>query len=261
MSNTSKSKRQKQKEESLKAKRYLKAKFKASIGYWFIAVWYFFRNNIIRHKKLLGTLFLVLTIILIVFSIYNFLKASAIQSNIVDYNKDNQKFESTITQKQKEIKKQNEKIGEYNLSASPQIARTSKVLSTVFHGMYDYTDSKTYQKNRNINMKYFEKPNSKEVRSIYNEDKDTADESIIDNLDLNSNLLEYNIYTKDINPKDNNSLKLKAIVKYQSTIRNVSSNYATRTHETIYDIEFNAEKNKILSIKKVNTVKEHSNIE
>lgn len=99
-------------------------------------------------------------------------------------------------------------------------------------------------------MKHFTKSTSKEVKNIYNEDKDSAGDSIIDNLNLRSSLLEYNIYTDKIKVKDNKVINLKAIVEYQSDILGVSSDYASRTHDTIYDIKFDTENNKIISMKK-----------
>lgn len=261
MGNTPKSKRKAQIEESKKAKRYLKAKFNEKIGYWFIALWYFAKNNIRHHKKKISYLIIGVSILLIIISIFNFIKASQIQAEIDDYNKKNIKLEHKITDKQEAIKKQENQIDEYNISASPKIVNASKILSNVFHGMYDYTDADIYQKNRDKNLKYFQDPKSKDVKSIYNEDEDSSGESIIDNLDLNSTLLEYNFFTEYVKHNNGNTLNLKAIVKYESEMTGVSSNYSTRTHETVYDIEFDTKKEKIIKIKKDNTLKEDKSIE
>lgn len=261
MSKRPKTKRQQQKEDSKKARRYLQARFNEKIGYIFIAAWYFIKNNFIYHIKKIAILIGVLTLILLGFSIYNFVKASHIQKEVNGYEGKNVHLEHIVSDKQKDIDDQDRKIDDYNISSSPKVIRASKIISQVFHGMYDYKDGSEYKKNRNKNMKHFTKPSSKEVKSIYNEDKDSSGDSIIDNLNLRSSLLEYNIYTDKIKVKDTKVINLKAIVEYQSDILGVSSDYASRTHDTIYDIKFNTENNKIISIKKVNTLKESKSVD
>lgn len=261
MSKRPRTKRQKQKEDSKKARRYLKARFNEKIGYIFIAIGYFIKNNFIYHKKRISILLSIITIILLGFTTFNFVKASNIQNEVNNYNQKNAKLESKISNQQKEIDEQDKKIDEYDISASPKIVRASKKLSQVFHGMYDYSDANEYQKNRDKNMKYFTNPNSKEVRKIYNEDEDSDGDSIIENLNLKSSLQEYNIYTDKIKVQNKKVINFKAIVEYQSDIIGVSSDYATRTHNTIYDIEYDTEKNKISSIKKLNTLKENKSLD
>ncbi|HDG8789455.1 TPA: hypothetical protein PBT65_001756 [Staphylococcus aureus] len=260
MSNRSNNKRQ-QKENSKKARRYLKARFNEKIGYIFIAIWYFIRNNFIYHRNKIALILGAIALILLVFSTYNFVKASSIQKDINAYNKTNEKLENEMSNEQKKIDRQEKEFDDFNVSSSPKVVKTTEVLSQVFYGMYDYSDSKEYQTNRDKNMKYFEEPNSKEVKSIYNEDKDSADDSLIDNLNLKSSLEEFNVYTDQIKLKDSKTINLKAVVKYQSDILGVSSDFATRTHDTIYDIQFDTEKEKIKSIKKINTLKENKSVE
>ena len=261
MSKRPKANKEKQKQESKKARKYLQAKFKQKIGYIFIALWYWIKNNFLYHRKKIGILLAILTVILLAISIFNFIKASHIQNDIDEYNQSNSKLQNQISDKQKTINTQNKKIEDYSISSSPKIVRASNILSTVFHGMYEYDDGKEYTKNRNKNMKYFSDQSSDDVKKIYNEDKDSANDSIIDNLNLESSLLEYNIFTKNIKEKDSREMDFTAIVEYQSHILGVSSDYSSRTHQTIYDIKFDTKDNKITSIKKVNTLNQNRNVE
>jgi hypothetical protein len=261
MSNRPKNKRQ-QKKDSKNARRYLTARFNEKFGYIFIAIWYFIRNNFIYHRNKIALIMGAIAIALLFFSTYNFVKSSHLQKDIKNsYNKTNEKLENEMSDTQKKLDNQEKEFDDFNISSSPRIVKATEILSQVFHGMYDYSDSKEYQTNRDKNMKYFEDPNSKEVKSIYNEDKDSADDSLIDNLNLKSSLEEFNIYTDQIKLKDSKTINLKAMVKYKSDILGVSSDFATRTHDTIYDIQFDTERKKLKSIKKVNTLKESKSVE
>ncbi|EHT3670514.1 hypothetical protein KXP69_002285 [Staphylococcus pseudintermedius] len=249
------SQQKKRKTDSKKAAQLLKAKFKQKIGYIFIAFWYFIRNNFIYYKKKIGILLSVISLGLILFSFYNLVIAHQTEKQVKDYENDNAKLEQQITNKQKDVDELSKKIDEFNISSSPEITRAYKSITRVMDGMYNYDDSTEYRKNREKNLKYFSDPSSEYVKNIYNNDTDSSGDSLIDNLNLKSSLQQHSIFTKNIK-NDSKILKFKSIVKYQSDISGVSSSFSSRTHNAVYNIEFDTEKNKIINMKKVNKLKE-----
>ncbi|PTJ36435.1 hypothetical protein [Staphylococcus simulans] len=255
MSKRTTSEQKKRKADSKKAAQYLKAKFNQKIGYIFIALWYFIRNNFIYHKKKIGILLSIMSFGLIVFSFYNLLIANQIEKKVKAYEDNNAKLEQQITSKQKDTNELNKKIDEFNISSSPEITRAYKAITHVMDGMYNYDNSTEYRNNREKNLQYFSDPSSEYVNKVYNNDTDSSGDSLIENLNLKSSLQHHSIYTENVK-NDSKTLKFKSIVKYQSDISGVSSSFATRTHNAVYNIEFDTEKNKILSMKKMNNLKE-----
>lgn len=247
-----KSKKEQKKEESKKSRKYLKAYFNAKVGYRFKALGYFFRNNLKMTLKGFYTVLIIATFIFLGLSVYNLYKGFETKPDVSEYKAQTSKLAPENERLQDSVLNQEEKIDEYNISNSNKVVESSNVISKVFKGMYTYKNAEEYNKNRKENLKYFKDENASWIKSIYSENKDNEGNSLIETLNLNSEIQKFNLFTEDPNDTDSKVLKFKAIVEYQSDIDEVSNSYASRTHQTIYDIEFDTEENKIVKMKKEN---------
>src|SRR5699024_544204 len=147
---------------------------------------------------------------------------------------------------------QNKKKDEYKISITQKVVDRTNVISKVYKGMYSFEDGKEYEKDRKANMQYFKDKDASWIDTVYSKNKTKDGDSLIDNLNLSSEIQDFNLFTEDPKKTDEDKLKFKAIVEYKSEIKDVSLDEATRTHQTVHDIEFDTKSNKILKMKKEN---------
>lgn len=247
-----KSKKEKRKSESKKSGKFLKAYFNAKVGYQFKAFGRFFTNNLKLSLKGLGYVLVIATVILLCISVYNVYKGYEAKPVISEYKNKASELAPENDRLQESVINQGKKIEEYNISNSNKVVESSNVISKVLKGMYAYQNADEYDNNRKENLKYFKDKEESWVKSVYSENKDEEGNSIIDTLNLNSEIQKFNLFTEEPDDTDSKVLKFKAIVEYQSDIDEVSNTYASRTHQTVYNIEFDTSTNKIVSMKKEN---------
>lgn len=240
------------KQESKESRQFLKAKFNEKIGYWFVAIGYFIKNNFKAHTKKITLLLAIGSLLLMTLSIINVTKMNEPANVTKDYKSKNEKLESKLNESQDVINQQDDKISEYDISNNGQIVKASKVIGSVFKGMYNITSSEEYNSERKENLKHFKNSNDKWVNEVYSDNKDDTGESIIDNLNLTSEIKAYDLYSKKIEPSKDDVLTFTAIVEYQSEIEDVSNEYATRTHQTVINVKYDLKDNKIINMKKEN---------
>lgn len=244
-----KSKAQK-KAEAKQARKFLKAKFNAKIGYWFVALGYYIKNNFKAHLKKIAVLLAIGSLILLIISIVNITKMGHPTQVTKEYKVKNEKLQTQLDDSQDNVDQQDEKISEYDISDNSKIVDASNIIGHVFKGMYNITSSKDYDNNRKANLKYVKDSNADWVNKIYSDNKDDSGESVIDNLGLTSEIKSYGLYSQETDPDTDKKINFKAIVEYQSSIEDVSNEFATRTHQSIFNIEFDTKDNKITNIKK-----------
>ncbi|MCD8845164.1 hypothetical protein [Staphylococcus gallinarum] len=246
-----KSKNQK-KQERKEARKFLKAKFNNKFGYWFIAIGYFIKNNFKAHTKKIAILLAAGSLLLMILSIINIAKMNEPKSVIKDYQAKNEKLQPKLNESQDAIDQQDDKISEYDVSNDSQIVTASDVIGSVFKGMYNITSSDEYNKARKDNLKHFKNSKDKWIEKIYSDNKDDTGESMIDNLNLTSELQAYDLYSSQIEPSKDDVVTFTAIVEYQSEIKDVSNEYATRTHQSVINVKYDLKDNKIINMKKEN---------
>lgn len=244
--------KQKKKGESKKARKYLKSYFNYKVGYKFKTLGRFFRNNVKSFNKYFGYILLITSIVLLITSFINIYKGFKSEPNIEDYKQKSSEIQPEHDDLQKTVSNQSNKIDEYKISNSQKVVESTNVISKVFKGMYSFEDGKEYEKDRKNNMQYFKDKDASWIDTVYSKNKTKDGESLIDNLNLSSEIQNFNLFTEDPKKTDEDKLKFKAIVEYKSEIKDVSLDESTRTHQTVYDIEFDTKSNKIIKMKKEN---------
>jgi hypothetical protein len=243
------------KEEGKQARKFLKAKFNEKIGYWFVALGYFIKNNFKAHIKKIAILLAIVSFVMLIISIVNIAKMNQPTQVTKEYEIKNEKLERQLKDSQDTINNQNDKISEYDISNDSKIVEASNVIDDVFKGMYNITSSEEYDSNRKENLKLFKDSNANWVNKVYSDNKDDTGESVIDNLGLTSEIQSFGLYSKEVDPGKDEKINFKAIVEYQSAIDDVSNEYATRTHQSVFNIEVDSKDNKITNIEKENKLK------
>lgn len=255
-----KTKKEIKKEESAIAKKYLKAKYNAKIGYKFKSYKYFLKNNSQNFKRNTSVILAVISVLCLFISIMLLVTSHHNQEIIDKYQNKNQKLNSELKNANNSVSNQESTINKFNISTDKNLIRATNLASKLFKSMYEYNNGEQYEKNRNEALKLFETPKDKWIDDVYSNGKDADGANMIDNLNLSSEVMLLEPFTDNMNSKNNSTIKLKTLVQYESSIDGVSSDYASRTHEALYDLEVNAKTHKISKLKKINTVKEINTI-
>lgn len=258
-------KKEKKKQEKKNAKAYVKAQYNYRVGYIFKTIRQFLRRNLLdfikKYQKVILAILGIISLLLIVIGIKNLVNGHEKVDDISKYQSANEKLETKNKMLQADNKKDNDKIEKASVSTQTGVQRAKDTIDKVFKGMYNYNDSKEYRDNRKSNMKLFSNPKDKKIANIYSDDKDDDGSSLINNLGLKSELNNVDIYTKSVDDTSKKVVSFKTIVSYTGYMEDVSSDYATRTHDTIYQIDVDTSNNKIKNIKKLNTIEENNNID
>lgn len=249
------------KQESKEAGKILKSKFKRKFGYWFVALGYFIKNNLKFHSKKIGWLLGIISIFLLLCSIYELFSASHENHIAEKYHKKNSPLEQQVDDLQSTLDKQESKINDFNIASTSGGVRGVKTLTDIFNGMYNYDDGKEYDKNRKDNLNLIKNPKQTWVKKLYSDNKDKGGENIIDNLNMKSSLNETYFYTKNADEADHDQINFLSNISYQSYSAGASQDSATRTHQSIYNVKYDTKSNKIIKMDKVNTVKSINNVE
>lgn len=252
-------KKEKKKEEKRLAKSYIKAQYNYRIGYIFKTIKEFLKQYLIYYlKKYIKFVMFILLIISLVFIIFGSIKminGNAMDNDIDKYKEENKALQSKSLDLKSDLKKENEKIESASISTQSGVKRSKETIDKVFKGMYDYSDYKEYAYNRKVNMDYFKNSEDKWIDSIYSNDKDVDGNSQIKTLGLTSTLDSADIFTESVEDTSKKIVPFKVVVSYTGYIDAVSSEYATRTHYTTYEVNVDTKDNKITHMKKLNTVK------
>lgn len=243
-------KKQQKKDERKKSRKYLKAYFNYKIGYRFKAFSKYFKIHSGSLFKYIAFIMMIAATILLILSVVNFYRGMKTDPDIDYYKQKSSKLQPEVDKMQKTVSNQSNKIDEYKISNSQKVVESTNVISKVFKGMYNFEDGKEYETNRKNNMKYFKDKDASWLNNVYSKNKAKDGGNLIDNLKLSSEIQKFNLFTKDPNKTDGDKLKFKAVVEYQSEIDDVSIDDATRTHQTVYDIEFDTKSNEITKMKK-----------
>lgn len=256
-----KRKKEQQKEDSRLAGKYLKAKYNSKIGYRFTAFKYYIHNNSKKLAKRFNITFIIIIIILCIASIMLYANGKTHNDTASNYKAKTAKLQDELNTINESVDKQEVQIEDYSVSTESEVVRASNLLTKLFNGMYNYNNGDEYAENRSEAMDLFSNPKASWIDRIYSTDKDDDDTSIIDNLGLTSELIKLEMFSKDIDDITGSELNVKALVRYQSYIDGVSSDYSTRTHEALYEIKINSKSRKIDDVKKINSVKVLNDIE
>lgn len=240
--------------------RYLKAIFKSKFGYIPISIWLFFKNNTKYYLKSIMVLLIAITLVLAGISLYNFIKGKEAHGVYEKVNRNNKVLEPEVNKLQQQTQQQNDKLSKYDISNQTGVVRASNVTSNVFKGMYDYSDGTEYANNRKKNLELFQDPKAKWVNEIYSDDKDSNGDSMIDNLNMKSSLNMFSFYTENPDDVKKDELNLIALVEYKSTIPDVSNEFASQTHQTVYNIVYDTREDKIKEMKKINVINDINTI-
>lgn len=256
-----KSIKEKRKEESKLAGKYLKAKFNSKIGYRFTAVRYYIQHNKEKLTKRFNIVFSIIIFALLISSLVLYVSGKDYAKETAYYSEKYKGIQSDLENVSDTVDEQESTIEEFSISTESDVVRASNLLTKLFKGMYNYKNAEEYEENRNKAMNLFSNPNDDWIGNVYSDDIDSDGSSIIENLSLTSEIINMEMYSKDIDDITNKTLKINALIRYQSYIDGISSDYSTRTHEALYEVEINANTRKITNAEKVNTVKVLNNIE
>lgn len=259
-----KTKKEEKKEERQLGKAYLKAQYNYRIGYIFKSIGTFLKHNTVylikKHLKIVMLILAALAIIFVVIGINQLVNGSKTSHKVQSYEASNRSLQSQVDDIDIDLKNENKKIDAASISTQSGVKRGKETLDKVFKGMYDYQSSSEYRENRKANMKYFDNPKDKWINDVYSNDKDEDGNSQIESLGLTSELDNTEIYTENVEDTEKKVVPFKVIASYTGDIDDVSSDYATRTHYTIYEVDFDTSDNKITKMKKVNTISENNSI-
>ncbi|MCG7340148.1 hypothetical protein MHZ36_12700 [Staphylococcus sp. ACRSN] len=256
--------KEKKKEDKKQAKAYIKAQYNYRIGYLFKAIKTFLKENtkyfIKKYLKMIMIVLALLSIVFVVIGLNQTINGNRANNDIDSLESKNNKLQTQVEDLDSDLKQESNKINAANVSTQSGVQRGKETLDKVFKGMYDYQNSSEYRENREQNLKLFEDPKAKWIKDVYSDDKDEDGNSEIEALGLSSELNETEIYTESIEDTSKKVVPFKVIASYTGNIDNVSSEYATRTHYTVYEVDVDTSNNKIDKMKKGNTVKVNNDI-
>lgn len=259
-----KTKKERKKEQRQLGKKYIKAQYNYHIGYRIKAFSKFIKQNtkyfFVKYIKAIMVALCLFSIVCLIIGIMNLFQGYSHNNEINKYKTSNKNLVAKEKSLASDAQDQSKKIDSKSVSTQTGVQRAKNVIDDVFKGMYQYTDADEYENNRNNNLKHFKNPDDKQIQSIYTDAKDSDGDSQIDILNLESDLETTDIFTKNPDDTKEKIVPFKAIVSYTGYINDVSSEYATRTHYTTYEIKFDTSTNKITEMKKVNSVKVNNDI-
>lgn len=259
-----KTNKERRKSDREKGKRYVKAKYMYHIGYIFKAIKNYIKYNLIyymkRFIKPIMAIILIMSVVLLIWSAIKVANGLSLENDINKQNSINQRLISTDKDLKSKTNSQNRKIDNVQISNQTGVKRAKKVIDKVFKGMFDYEDSEEYDQNRKDNLENFDNPKAKWIDKIYSDAKDDNGDNQIDTLGLTSELNNTDIFTNSPDDTKKKVIPLKVIVSYTGYIDGLSSDNATRTHYSTYEIDFNSSNNKIEKMKKLDTVKVNNSI-
>lgn len=257
-------KKEKKKEEKKKAKAYIKAQYNYRIGYKFKSINQFLKQRVggffKKYNKVFMALFLIISFIFIISGTQKIVEGHKMTDKINEYQTSNEDLEGKDKLLRSDIKKETKKIDKASISTQSGVKRAKDTIDKVFNGMYQYDNSDDYSESRKSNLQHFEDPKSKWINKVYSNDKDVDGNSQIDTLGLSSKLNSTDIYTESVEDTSKKVVPFKVVTSYTGFIDGVSSDYATRTHYTTYEIDVDTSNNKITDMKKINTVKVNNEI-
>lgn len=259
-----KNKKERRKSDRQKGKRYIKAKYMYHVGYIFKAIKNYIKYNLLYYLKQfikpIMAIILIISVILFIWSAVKVANGLSLNDDINKQNQINKKLISKNNDLKSKTNSQNRKIDKVQISNQTGVKRAKKVIDRVFKGMFDYEDVDEYEENRKSNLENFDDPKAKWIDKIYSDGKDDNGDNQIETLGLTSELNNIDIFTDSPDDTKKKVIPFKVIVSYTGYIDGLSSDNATRTHYSTYEIDFNTKNNKIEEMKKVNTVKVNNSI-
>lgn len=262
--NEIKTKKEKKKDERRQVKSYLKAQYNYRIGYFFKAIRTYLKKNTVylikRNIKALTVILLALSILFVLIGISQIIAGNKKAHKIEDVQHSIQNLKTQAASVDADLKREQKKIDSVSVSTQSGVVRGKKTIDKVFTGMYEYQNADEYKANREAALKYFDDPKAKWVNSVYSDDKDEDGNSQIETLGLTSELDSTDVYTESVEDTEEKVVPFKVIAAYTGKIDDVSSDYATRTHYTVYEVDLDTSNNKITKMKKISTVEENNSI-
>lgn len=250
-----KSKRQQNKDQRKATRKYIGAWVESKFGYYITGTFSFIKQLFKQYFEI--KYIVLLCIVGVIFSLV--LAYSHIQQyqdakhRIATYEpklETSKKESESSADKANSVRKQ---LTEATSKQSTVVKNASDQIDTLMDDMYEYDSQKDYDINRNNAKDLFK--DSKIPKNIYGTGYDKDGESIIDNLNMTSDVNSVQTFNTDKDNKSSDVLKLKTIVSYKSEIEGTSNSNASHTHEIVYDIKVDAENNKIMDIKKAKDLK------
>lgn len=254
-------KRMKRKAQRKASRKYIGAWIESKFGYYITGFFSFIKQQIKRVFEM-KYLALIGIVLIFIFGMFIYLQSEQYfkAKDRYDYYHPKVKTsEKEFNQSADRVDETRSELSNVTSSQTKVIKNADDLISDLAERMYQYDSQDVYDSNRKDAKKLFK--NDKIPENIYGTGYDKSDESIIDNLDMTSQLEDVAIYNTDKENKSGKTLKLKAIVSYKSNIEGTSNENASHKHDIVYDIKVDAESNKISDIKKAKTLKAEYEVE